>query len=46
VNEERPSLQIPVPDENDARLYEEWRRQQEEKKQEQDNKERVVVIEI
>ena len=46
MNEERPSLQIPMPDEDAARMYEEWRRQQEEKKDENNNNDRVIVIEI
>jgi len=45
MNEERPFLQLPVPSEEDQRLYEEWLERN--KLNEDDpEKERVIVIEL
>tara|TARA_B100000424_G_C22902370_1_gene479959 strand:- start:1164 stop:1307 length:144 start_codon:yes stop_codon:yes gene_type:complete len=47
MHEDRPYLQIPVPDQNEAKLYEEWLKKQ--KEQEEASKEespRVIIIEL
>jgi hypothetical protein len=45
VNEDRPFLQIPLPSEEDRRLFEEWlRRKQKEEKDKRD--EHIVIIDI
>ena len=38
--------ELPLPSEEDRRLFEEWVRQQEEKEREEDSDARVVVIEL
>tara|TARA_R110002074_G_scaffold349552_3_gene520106 strand:- start:227 stop:364 length:138 start_codon:yes stop_codon:yes gene_type:complete len=45
MSEERPFLQLPIPSEEDQRLYEEWLERN--KLNEDDSeKERVIVIEL
>lgn len=45
MNEDRPFLQIPLPSEEDRRLFEEWlRRKQKEEKDKRD--EHIVIIDI
>jgi len=45
VNEDRPFLQIPLPSEEDHRLFEEWARRKQ--KEEEDKKnEHIVIIDI
>jgi hypothetical protein len=42
--DDRPYLQIPLPSEEDMRLYEEWAEKQKDKKQEEIDKDTHVVI--
>ena len=44
MNEERPFLQLPVPSQDDMKLYEEWLKRKEEA--EEAEEERVVIIEL
>jgi len=47
MREERPFLSIPLPFEEDMRLYEEWlRKQEKEQKDKENNDKRVIVIDI
>ena len=43
MNEEQPYLQIPMPDIDDRRAYEEWLKKQ---KEEKDDDERVVIVDL
>ena len=44
MNDDRPHLQIPLPSEEEHRLFEEWKRRQEEDDTDGDETERVVII--
>ena len=44
MREERPFLQIPLPSEEEHRLFEEWVRRK--KKDEEDEGEHIVIIDI
>jgi hypothetical protein len=44
MSDERPFIQLPVPSEDEQRLYEEWVKRQ--KEEEDSEKERVVIIEF
>jgi len=44
MSDERPFIQLPVPSEDEQRLYEEWVKRQ--KDEEDSEEERVVIIEL
>ena len=46
MNEERPYLQIPLPNEEEQRLFEEWVEKQKQKKEEVDKDKHVIIIDI
>ncbi len=46
MNEEQPYLQIPLPSEEEARLYEEWRKKQEQEEASKEESPRVIIIEL
>ena len=46
MNEDRPFLHIPLPSEEDRRLYEEWLKEKKQKEDEENEDERVVIIAI
>ena len=46
MNEERPYLQIPVPTEEEARLYEEWLKKQQQEEALKEESPRVIIIEL
>jgi len=45
MNEDRPFLHIPLPSEEDRRLFEEWVRR-EQKKEEDKKDEHIVIVDI
>jgi|TARA_R110000824_G_scaffold111404_3_gene259817 hypothetical protein len=44
VSEERPFLQIPLPSEEEHRLFEEWAKRK--KKEAEDEDEHIIIIDI
>ena len=46
MNEDRPFLHIPLPSEEDRRLFEEWVRREQKKEEDKNEDERVVIIAI
>jgi len=44
---DRPFLQIPIPSEEEHRLYEEWmERKRKDEKEKDDSEERVIIIDV
>ena len=46
MSEERPYLQIPLPSEEEHRLFEEWARRENKDDDNQDENEHIVIIDM
>ena len=46
MNEDRPYLQIPVPTEDEIRLYEEWLKKQQQEETSKEESPGVIIIEL